>query len=152
MALLLNNPDVLQKGRAEINAQVRNQRLIQESDMNHLPYLHFIISETLRFYPPGPLLVPHESREEISLAGYEIPKGTMLLVNVYWIQRDSEIWEEPMKFKPERFEDGMSNGKWMAPFGMGRRRCPGEALAMREMGVVLGALIHCLIGKELELN
>ncbi|KAJ1693388.1 hypothetical protein LUZ63_010086 [Rhynchospora breviuscula] len=153
MALLLNNPDILQKGRAEIDAQVGNQRLIQESDLNDLPYLHCIISETLRLYPAGPLLVPHESREEISLRGYEIPKGTMLLVNLYQIQRDPEIWEEPMKFKPERFEDGRSNGKWMAPFGMGRRRCPGEALAMREVGVVLGALIQCFdwqrIGSEL---
>ncbi|KAJ4774570.1 Cytochrome P450 [Rhynchospora pubera] len=153
MALLLNNPHILQKGRAEVDAQVGNQRLIQESDLNHLPYLHCIISETLRIFPPGPLLVPHESREEIFLRGYEIPKGTMLLVNVYQIQRDPEIWEEPKKFKPERFEDGKSNGNWMAPFGMGRRRCPGEALAMREVGVVLGALIQCFdwqrIGSEL---
>ncbi|KAJ3690429.1 hypothetical protein LUZ61_019593 [Rhynchospora tenuis] len=152
MALLLNNPDVLQKARAEIDAQVGNQRLIQESDLNHLPYLHCIISETLRLYPAGPLLVPHESREEISLGGYEIPKGTMLLVNIYQIQRDPQIWEEPIKFRPERFEDGRSNGKWMAPFGMGRRRCPGEALATREIGVVLGALIQCFdwqrIGSE----
>ncbi|KAJ1693389.1 hypothetical protein LUZ63_010087 [Rhynchospora breviuscula] len=143
MALLLNNPDILQKGRAKIDAQVGNQRLIQESDLNDLPYLHCIISETLRLYPAGPLLLPHESREEISLRGYDIPKGTMLLVNVYQIQRDPEIWEEPMKFKPERFEDGRSNGKWMAPFGMGRRKCPGEALAMRQMGLVLGSLIQC---------
>ncbi|KAJ4777281.1 Cytochrome P450 [Rhynchospora pubera] len=153
MTLLLNNPDVLQKARAEIDTQVGNQRLIQESDFNHLPYFHCIISESLRLYPVAPLLVPHESREEISLGGYEIPKGTMLLVNVYQIQRDPKIWEEPMEFKPERFEDGRSNGKWMAPFGMGRRRCPGEALAMREMGVVLGALIQCFdwlrIGSEL---
>ncbi|KAJ4784073.1 hypothetical protein LUZ62_035319 [Rhynchospora pubera] len=153
MTLLLNNPDVLQKARAEIDAQVGNQRLIQESDLNHLSYFHCIISESLRLYPAAPLLVPHESCQEISLGGYEIPKGTMLLVNVYQIQRDPEIWEEPMKFMPERFEDGRSNGKWMAPFGMGRRRCPGEALAMREIGVVLGALIQCFdwqrIGSEL---
>ncbi|KAJ4777282.1 Cytochrome P450 [Rhynchospora pubera] len=153
MTLLLNNPDVLQKARAEIDAQVGNQRMIEESDLNHLPYFHCIISESLRLYPAAPLLVPHESCEEISLGGYEIPKGTMLLVNVYQIQRDPEIWEEPMKFMPERFEDGRSNGKWMAPFGMGRRKCPGEALAMREMGVVLGALIQCFdwqrIGSEL---
>ncbi|KAJ4803596.1 hypothetical protein LUZ62_016162 [Rhynchospora pubera] len=143
MALLLNHPDALQKARAEIDAQVGNQRLIKESDSNHLPFLECIISETLRLYPVAPLLVPHESREEISLGCYEIPKGTMLLANVYQIQRDPEIWEEPMKFKPERFKDGRSNGKWMAPFGMGRRKCPGEALAMRQVGLVLGALIQC---------
>ncbi|KAJ4803595.1 Cytochrome P450 [Rhynchospora pubera] len=143
MALLLNNPNALEKVRAEIDAQVGNQRLIKESDINHLPYLHCIISETLRLYPVGPLLIPHESREEISLEGYEIPKGTMLLANIYQIHRNPEIWEEPMKFKPERFQDGRSNGKWMAPFGMGRRKCPGEALAMRQVGLVLGALIQC---------
>ncbi|KAJ3682522.1 hypothetical protein LUZ60_015095 [Juncus effusus] len=143
MALLLNHPDILNKATAEIDTRVGNNRLIQESDTTNLPYLNCILSETLRLFPAGPLLVPHESREEISLGGYEIPKETMLLVNIYQIQRDAENWEEPTKFKPERFENGNAEGKWMIPFGMGRRKCPGEALAMREMGIMLGTLIQC---------
>ncbi|KAJ3694110.1 hypothetical protein LUZ60_009590 [Juncus effusus] len=153
MALLLNNPDIFDKAKLEIETHVGNNRLIQDSDMANLPYLNCIILETLRLYPSGPLLAPHESREEISLGGYEIPKGTMLLVNIYQIQRDPKNWEDPAKFKPERFENGDAAEKWMRPFGMGRRRCPGEALAMSGMGIMLGTLIQCFdwekMGEEL---
>ncbi|KAJ3709055.1 hypothetical protein LUZ61_012760 [Rhynchospora tenuis] len=148
MAELLNDPEVLEKATAEIDEHVGNTRLIQESDMDNLPHLKYIISEILRLHPAAPLLVPHESREEIKLAGYDIPKGTMLLVNVYTIQRDQELWEDPNKFNPKRFKDGTSNGKYIIPFGMGRRRCAGEKLAMRTMEVLLGTLIQCFDWKR----
>lgn len=68
----------------------------------------------------------------------------MLLVNAYAIHRDPNLWEEPDKFKPERFDGGKSEeGFKMIPFGMGRRRCPGEGLALRVVGLALGSLIQC---------
>ncbi|PKA57446.1 Isoflavone 2'-hydroxylase [Apostasia shenzhenica] len=158
MALLMNNPEKMEKARREIDDEVgsRHGRLVRESDLPNLPYLHCIIKETLRLYPIGPLL-PHESLQPCKLGGYDIPRGTMLLVNVYLIQRDPKIWPEPAKFLPERFkEDIVENSytdeqaagtmilmKMMLPFGMGRRRCPGEALAMKEVGLVLGTLLQC---------
>ncbi|XP_020585549.1 LOW QUALITY PROTEIN: isoflavone 3'-hydroxylase-like [Phalaenopsis equestris] len=153
MSLLLNNPEILDKVSAEIDEKVENGRLLDESDLIKLPYLHCVINETLRMYPVGPLLVPHESLEECKVGGYNIPKGTMLLVNAYKIQRDPMIWPEPTRFLPERFlEKNKVEGGKMIPFGMGRRRCPGEGLAMREVGLVLGTLIQCFewrrIGKE----
>ncbi|KAJ4768695.1 Cytochrome P450 [Rhynchospora pubera] len=152
MTLLLNNPQVLKKAVAEIDAHVGSERLIQESDMPNLPYLHCILNEVLRLYPGGPLLVPHQSRENVSLGGYEIPKGTMLLVNAYQIHRDQSLWDEPTKFKPERFEGKPELAKRMIPFGMGRRRCPGEGLAIRKIGLILGTFIQCFdwerIGEE----
>ncbi|KAJ3704262.1 hypothetical protein LUZ61_007967 [Rhynchospora tenuis] len=152
MTLLLNNPQVLKKAAAEIDAHVGSERLIQESDMANLPYLHCILNEVLRLYPGGPLLVPHQSREKVTLGGYEIPQGTMLLVNAYHIHRDPSLWAEPTKFKPERFEGNVELAKRMIPFGMGRRRCPGEGLAIREVGLILGTFIQCFdwerIGEE----
>ncbi|KAF7001505.1 hypothetical protein CFC21_017165 [Triticum aestivum] len=53
------------------------------------------------------------------------------------------VWEDPTAFRPERFEDGKGDGLLMMPFGMGRRRCPGEALALQTVGVVLGTLVQC---------
>ncbi|PKU65917.1 Isoflavone 2'-hydroxylase [Dendrobium catenatum] len=144
MSLLLNNPEKLEKVREEIDEKVEKGRLLDESDLAKLPYLHSVINETLRLYPVGPLLVPHESLEECKVGGYNIPSGTMLLVNAYAIQRDPAIWPEPTKFLPERFlENSKVEGGKMLPFGMGRRRCPGEGLAMREVGLVLGTLLQC---------
>lgn len=143
MSLLLNNPQVLHKARDEIEKTVSLDRLIEESDLPNLPYLHCVINETLRLYPVVPLLVPHESSKDCLVGGYSIPGGTMLFVNVYAMQRDPNIWEEPTKFKPERFEDGKAEGKWMLPFGMGRRGCPGEGLAKKVMGLTIGTLVQC---------
>ncbi|OVA04097.1 Cytochrome P450 [Macleaya cordata] len=148
MSLLLNNPEVLKKAQAEIDVQVGQDRLVQESDLAYLPYLHAIIIETLRIYPAGPLLVPHESSEECVVGGYNIPRGTILLVNLWAIQNDPKLWDEPNKFRPERFETveggGSREGFKLMPFGSGRRGCPGEGMAMRVMGLALGSLIQCL--------
>ncbi|KAF5177049.1 Cytochrome p450 [Thalictrum thalictroides] len=155
MSLLLNNPQVIKKAQAEIDVQVEKDRLVDESDINKLPYLHCIINETLRMYPAGPLLVPHESSEDCVVCGFNVPRGTMLLVNMWGIQNDPKLWDEPTKFKPERFEglEGTRDGFKFMPFGSGRRGCPGEGLAMRVVPLALGALIQCFdwerIGDEL---
>ncbi|KAK8949136.1 Cytochrome P450 81D1 [Platanthera zijinensis] len=135
----------LEKARSEIEAQVNGQRLIDDSDLGNLPYLQCILRETLRLYPVAPLLLPHESSGDCTVAGFHIPRGTMLLVNAYHIQRDPALWEEAASFKPERFMETAAVGRGsMMAFGMGRRRCPGEGVAMRLMGLALGAMVQCL--------
>ncbi|KAF8717054.1 hypothetical protein HU200_026165 [Digitaria exilis] len=138
MALLLNHTDVLKKAQEEIDSNVGEGRLLDKNDLPHLPYLHCIINETLRLYPAAPLLLPHEASTDCKIHGYDVPAGSMVLVNAYAIHRDPTIWEDPEEFRPERFEHGKAEGKFMMPFGMGRRKCPGENLAMRIMGLDLG--------------
>ncbi|XVE94978.1 hypothetical protein REPUB_Repub02eG0056800 [Reevesia pubescens] len=104
MSLLLNHPEALRKVRAEIVSHVGHERLLNDSDLADLPYLLCVLNETLRLYPPVPILLPHCSSEDCVVGGYEIPKGTLLMVHTWAIQRDPSIWEEPTKFKPERFE------------------------------------------------
>lgn len=145
MSLLLNNPDKLKKAQIEIDNQVGFDRFVNEFDLSKLPYLHCIINETLRLYPAGPLLVPHESSQECTVGGFRIPRGTMLLLNMWAIQNDPNIWEDPKEFKPERFEgvEGARDGFKFMPFGVGRRGCPGEGLAMQMIGLTLGSIIQC---------
>ena len=149
MALLLNHPAALKKAQAEIDAHVGEpgRRLLDKTDLPHLPYLHCIISETLRLCPAAPLLLPHEAAADCELHGYDVAAGTIVLVNAYAIHRDPAAWgPAPEEFRPERFEHGgggAAGDKLMLPFGMGRRKCPGESLAMRTMGMVLGTLIQC---------
>lgn len=144
MALLLNHPAAMAKLRTEINHVVGNTRLVEETDLPNLPYLQRVITETLRLHPIAPLMAPHESSADCSVAGYDIPAGTMLLVNVHAMHRDARVWgEDAGTFSPERFENGKSDGKWMRPFGMGRRRCPGEGFAMKVVGLAIGTLVQC---------
>nr|XP_043637364.1 cytochrome P450 81Q32-like [Erigeron canadensis] len=145
LSLLLNNPQVLKKAQNEIDRQVGKDRLVDESDIISLPYLRCIINETLRMYPGGPLLLPHESSDACVIGGYKIPSGTMLFVNQWAIQHDPKLWTDPENFNPERFEglDGTRDGFKHMPFGSGRRSCPGEGLAVRVVGLSLGLLIQC---------
>lgn len=146
LSLLLNHPDTMAKAQAELDHNIGNHRLISESDLANLPFLHCIINETLRLHPPAPILPAHESSQDCNIGGFHVPSGTMLLVNAWAIQRDPKLWVDPANFRPERFTNirAESEGlKWnLIPFGMGRRGCPGEGLAMRVVGLALGALIQ----------
>ncbi|KAG6478075.1 hypothetical protein ZIOFF_061507 [Zingiber officinale] len=144
MCLLLNHPNVLRTARAELDAEIGPGRMPEEDDLPNLPYLDCVVRETLRLYPVAPLLLPHESTQDATVAGYAVPRGTMLLVNAWAIHRDPLVWEDPEEFRPERFRDGEEGcGLRMLPFGYGRRRCPGEGLAVRVVGLALAALLHC---------
>ncbi|KAL4193738.1 hypothetical protein AMTRI_Chr06g178330 [Amborella trichopoda] len=146
LALLLNHPDSLQKAQTELAQQVGRDRLVKESDLPKLEYLQAIIYETLRLYPPGPMLSPHESTSECTLGGYTVPKGTILMVNAWHIHRDHDSWPEPSSFKPESFMgtgvDGRGQDFRFIPFSAGRRICPGMGLALRSAVYVLGCLLH----------
>ncbi|XP_030950148.1 cytochrome P450 81C13-like isoform X2 [Quercus lobata] len=92
---------------------------------------------------------------DCTVGGFHIPQGTILLVNAWSMHRDPKFWEEPTKFKPERFEEinGEREGFKFIPFGIGRRVCPGAGMAMRVTSLALGSLIQCFdwkrVGKEM---
>ncbi|AEE86781.1 cytochrome P450-like protein [Arabidopsis thaliana] len=152
MSNLLNHPEILEKARAEIDDKIGSDRLVEESDIVNLHYLQNIVSETLRLYPAVPLLLPHFSSDECKVAGYDMPRRTLLLTNVWAMHRDPGLWEEPERFKPERFEKEGEARKLM-PFGMGRRACPGAELGKRLVSLALGCLIQSFewerVGAEL---
>ncbi|XP_047318279.1 cytochrome P450 81Q32-like [Impatiens glandulifera] len=143
LSLLVNHPEVLMKATTEIDSLIGQDRLVDEPDLAKLPYLQGVISDTLRLFPAAPLLLPHMPSEDCKIAGFDVPRGTMLIVNAWAINRDPNVWEEAEKFKPERFE-GKKDEKIpkIISFGLGRRACPGEGLAQRIMGLTLASLIQ----------
>ncbi|KAI3759024.1 hypothetical protein L6452_06597 [Arctium lappa] len=148
LSLLLNNPKALEIAEDEIDEHVGRERMIEESDMKNLVYTKAIIKETLRLYPAAPLSVPRESLEDCIVSGYNIPKGTRLLVNLWKMHRDPNIWPDPNEFQPERFltsqKDIDVKGKHyeLLPFGSGRRMCPGVFLAIQTLPLILAGLIQ----------
>lgn len=144
MSLLLNHPNILQKGKLELDSIVGPHRIVEEQDLSNLKYVNKIILETFRMFPAGPLLVPRESSADCRVGGYDIPSGTILLVNAWAIHRDPDVWDEPMRFKPDRFEGRREvEAEKLMPFGMGRRACPGSGLGQRMVGLGLASLIQC---------
>lgn len=150
MSLLLNHPDAMKRVKAEIDTTVTEHgRPLDEHELPKLNYLRNVINETHRLYPSVPLLVPHESSEDCIVGGFHVPRGTILLVNAWAIHRDSEVWEDPKKFVPERFEAWSDEGCGLIPFGAGRRGCPGAGLGSRVVGLTLGALIQSFEWKRI---
>ncbi|KAL8476059.1 hypothetical protein ACS0TY_028651 [Phlomoides rotata] len=151
LSLLLNHPHVLKKAQEEVYHYVPKERHVEESDITNLVYLQAVVKETLRLYPPSPIIGLHSSLEDctISPAGYSVPSGTRLIVNIWKIQRDGDLWPEPLQFRPERFLtshkdiDVRGQNFELIPFGSGRRSCPGTSLALQMVHFTLASLLHC---------
>uniref|UniRef100_A0A0E0LEJ5 Cytochrome P450 n=1 Tax=Oryza punctata TaxID=4537 RepID=A0A0E0LEJ5_ORYPU len=132
MSELVKNPQVMQKAQAEIRLVLQGRSRITE-DLIYLKYLKNIIKETLRLHPVAPLLIPKECQESCKILGYDIPKGTIMLVNAWAIGRDHRYWHDAEVFVTERFEeitvDFRGTNFEFIPFGGGRRICPGITFA-----------------------
>ncbi|XP_056174146.1 geraniol 8-hydroxylase-like [Syzygium oleosum] len=143
---LLHNPEKLSRAQAELDRVIGKGKPIEESEIARMPYLQAIIKETFRMHPPVPLYLPRKSGLETKIGGFTVPKGAQVLVNVWAIGRDPSIWKDPDVFMPERFLGSEIDVKGqdfeLAPFGAGRRICPGLPLAMRILHWMLGSLIN----------
>ncbi|KAE8658213.1 hypothetical protein F3Y22_tig00116974pilonHSYRG00153 [Hibiscus syriacus] len=100
MTELLRNPQVLFTAKKELKQTFGKGNPIEESDIDHLPYLQAIIKEVFRMYPPAPLLVPRRAESDADISGFKVPMDSQLLVNVWAIGRDPRIWENPNSFIP----------------------------------------------------
>ncbi|KAI5443211.1 hypothetical protein KIW84_012030 [Lathyrus oleraceus] len=148
MCLLLKHPHVLEKLKEELNTYIGKERCVNESDINKLVYLHAIIKETLRLYPPAPFSSPREFTEDCTIGGYHIKKGTRLMPNLWKIHRDPSVWPDPLEFKPERFlsthkdVDVRGQNFELLPFGSGRRMCAGMSLGLHMVHYILANFLH----------
>ncbi|MED6118196.1 hypothetical protein PIB30_000174 [Stylosanthes scabra] len=146
MTELLHSPKAMSKAKQELEQIIGKSNPIKESDVSKLPYLQAIVKETLRLYPPAPLLLPRKAKIDVEVSGYTIPEGARVLINAWAMGRNPNIWEDAHLFLPERFLGSNIDVKGrdfqLTPFGSGRRICPGAPLAVRMMHVMLGSLIN----------
>ncbi|KAG6683111.1 hypothetical protein I3843_13G154200 [Carya illinoinensis] len=143
LAEMLNQPEQIQKAVEEIDRVVGKERLVQESDLPKLPYVTACAREALRIHPIAPFNLPHVSTAEVTVAGYFIPKGSQVLLSRLGLGRNPRVWEEPLRFDPERhLKDNLCELGLAEPelrfitFTRGRRGC---------MGGTLGTLITLML-------
>ncbi|KAI1444238.1 putative cytochrome P450 oxidoreductase OrdA-like protein [Annulohypoxylon stygium] len=126
-------PEVQRKAQEEIDRVVGQDRLPTMTDRENLPYIEAMVKEVLRWHPVAPMALPHTSIDSDVCEGYFIPKGSMLLANVWHFTHDPNVYQDPMAFKPERFLETEGHkpepDPHMFAFGFGRRICPGRYLA-----------------------
>ncbi|KAF7021917.1 hypothetical protein CFC21_034780 [Triticum aestivum] len=148
IAELIRNPMVMQKVTAEVRRTFEAHGTVAEHALGELPYMHLVIRETLRLHTPLPLLIPRECRESCQVLGYDVPRGTQVLINAWALGRDERYWpDEPEMFRPERFlgkagtDDFMGTDFSFLPFGAGRRMCPGIAFGLGNIELALASLL-----------
>ncbi|PRQ16358.1 putative flavonoid 3'-monooxygenase [Rosa chinensis] len=150
LARMVLHPEIQAKAQSEIDTAVGSPTLsVSDSDLPNLPYLRAIVKETLRMHPPGPLLSwARLAIHDTHIGHHFVPAGTTAMVNMFAITHDEGVWAQPNEFKPERFmnEEGsvsiMGSDLRLAPFGSGRRVCPGKALGLATVELWLAVLLQ----------
>jgi cytochrome P450 family 6 len=154
---LAKNQEVLKKVQDEIDSvlSAANSSEITYDLLNEMKYLDYCIDETLRKYPIVPMLFRRATSDyKIPDTNLVLEKGTSVFIPLLGIQRDPEIYENPLEFKPERFENsstgnGNAKGLFYLPFGEGNRYCIGARLG--KLQTKLG-LVTILQNFNIELN
>jgi len=146
---LILNQEVQEKCQKELD--LLGSKTPSLSDMDSLLYCQATILETLRLSCTAPGTLLHKALTDVEVAGYKIPKGTMLAGNFMSTHLDPKLWSEPLKFKPERFLDKegtiLKEMPNFFPFSVGKRVCLGEGLARVELFLFFTILVkNCHFG------
>lgn len=147
MARMVLHQDIQAKAQSEIDMVTGRNGPVRDSDIAKLPYLQSIVKEVLRLHPPGPLLSwARLATHDTHVDKHFIQAGTTAMVNMWAITHDPSIWADPWAFKPERFIEEevsiMGSDLRLAPFGSGRRVCPGKALGLATVHLWLARLLQ----------
>src|SRR5262249_7235674 len=136
---LLTNPGIRERASAEVRS-VGGADPIGSEQLNRLRYLEAVINETLRLDP----VIPNAGRElqaPVTIAGRELPAGVVLAPCIYLTHRRSDLWQEALRFNPDRFLGSRIDPYAFFPFGGGTRRCIGAAFATYQMKIVLARIL-----------
>ncbi|KAK7865451.1 hypothetical protein R5R35_002329 [Gryllus longicercus] len=145
MLYMVLYPETQEKVHSIIDSVIGNHRRPTLQDRQMLPYVDAVLMEIQRCNTIAPLTVPHRALQDTTLNGYYIPKDTVALPSLWCVLHDKEHWGDPQSFRPSRFidDDGMLiKDEIFIPFGIGKRLCPGEALARNTMFLFFTSLMQ----------
>ena len=148
--LLSQHPDVEAQLLRELD-DVLGGRAPTTADLPNLPYTEMLVREVLRLYPPA-AGVAREPVEDVDIGGYVVPRGSLVTVNTYALQRDARFFDDPERFDPGRFargwEERIPRNAYL-PFGGGPRVCIGNGFAMMETRLILATIAQrCRLSLE----
>jgi len=141
--LLAEHRPAMDKAQAEVDAVLGGCTPTAE-DLPRLPWLTATLKEAMRLYPPAAALLTRRATADVVVRGTLLPKGTLLRITPWAIQRDPRLFDDAQAFRPERFLPGApapARGAWL-PFGTGPRVCIGQHFAMLEATLVAAMLLQ----------
>ncbi|VDB97143.1 unnamed protein product [Peniophora sp. CBMAI 1063] len=162
------HPEAQARAQAELDTVVGRSRAPTFGDMEHLPYVRALVRETMRWSPGGPIAIPHCALEDDEYKGYHIPKGAMVIPNVWSINRDSALYgHDAYTFAPERHLDAQgrlsgrlgegTHGEGHSVYGFGRRICVGRNWSNDALFIIVATSLWAMIfepvkGREPDVN
>ena len=117
---------------------------ITGAHLNALPELRKVIKESMRLYPPVPVMTRVPGRN-IRIGTLNLKAGTLVIIPIYSVHRHHSLWHDPDRFDPERFDPGREGRfarRQFMPFGAGPRICIGSSFAMIEATTILASLLR----------
>lgn len=139
---LARDPALYARARATVDALGGKKPTL--ADMPRLSFLDCVFKEALRLYPPV-YLFGRIAIEDTTIAGFAIPKHTIVLISPWTLQRRADVWRDPLRFDPDRFAEANAASRpkdaWI-PFSDGPRVCIGAHFAQLEASLVLARLLQ----------
>lgn len=136
------HPDLQQRVAAEAAGPPNRQ--LTPDDVARLGFTVRVLQEALRLCPPGPTGTRMATRD-VEVAGYRVEAGTMLAFGRMAVQTDPDLWDDTLRFDPDRFSPEHADGRdrWQyVPFGGGPRSCIGDHFAMLEATLALATIVR----------
>uniref|UniRef100_H2YV99 Uncharacterized protein n=1 Tax=Ciona savignyi TaxID=51511 RepID=H2YV99_CIOSA len=137
----MNYPEWHDKIHKEIIDLIGENGSLKLDHRRQLPLTCAFIQETLRLRPIGSLNAPHSASETVTVNGYTIPAGTMVLHNVFAVHTDPKVWKDPERFDPNRHINDSGNfviSNNLSAFSCGPRQCIGKTLAENKLFLYFG--------------
>ncbi|KAF8517574.1 cytochrome P450 [Hysterangium stoloniferum] len=136
------HPEIQRRAQTEIDTVIGQHRLPGISDRGSLPYVEAVIKEVIRWGTVSPMALPHTTAADDEVLGYKIPKGCVVIPNLWAMLHDESVYPDPLAFDPTRFigEKQQPDPKELV-FGRGRRVCPGQHIAEASVFIQVASVL-----------
>ncbi|KAG5870212.1 hypothetical protein JTB14_017953 [Gonioctena quinquepunctata] len=143
LTMLALHTDIQEKVFEEVSEVVGKCEVVDHVIVRNLKYTEMVISETLRLFPPVPLII-RKVTGDLKLGENVIPRETNIVLNVHRTHRNEKYWKDPLKFEPNRFlpEEVKNRHPFCyLPFSAGSRNCIAWKYALMSNITVIANII-----------